>query len=82
MAYKKLIGHQQIHPAYKWLWKSFCQPKQKVFCWLLFKDRLSTRNLLRRKHMQLESYECEVCSLRVEETVEHLFWKCPFAQKD
>lgn len=31
--------------------------------------------------MVLESYNCEICSLLVEETVEHLFWLCPFAQQ-
>ena len=31
--------------------------------------------------MTLESYNCEICSLMVEETVEHLFWRCPFAQQ-
>lgn len=45
-AYRKLIGHQEIDPAFRWLWRSFCQPKYKVFCWLLLKDRLSTRNIL------------------------------------
>jgi len=30
-AYKVMMGHQQVHEAYKWLWKSQCQPKHKVF---------------------------------------------------
>jgi hypothetical protein len=80
-AYKRLMGHSDIDPAFNWLWKSFCQPKHKVFCWLLLKDRLSTRNILRRKHMVLESFNCEICTWRTEETVEHLFWHCPFAQQ-
>ena len=28
-------------PAFKWLWKSSCQNKHKVFFWLLLKDRLA-----------------------------------------
>jgi hypothetical protein len=48
-AYKKLIGQHSVHPAFRWLWKMFCQPKYKVFFWLLLKDRLSTRNILKRK---------------------------------
>jgi hypothetical protein len=55
--------------------------EHKVFCWLLLKDRLSTRNILRRRKMELESYSCEICSLLIEETVEHLFCNCPFAQQ-
>lgn len=66
-------------PAFKWLWKSSCQNKHKVFFWLLLKDRLSMRNLLRRKTMVLDSYECELCNSRQEETLEHLFLRCPYA---
>lgn len=80
VAYKKLLGHQEIDLAFKWVWKSFCQPKHKVFCLLLVKDRLSTRNILRRKNIALESYNCEICFMHAEETVDHLFWHCPFAQ--
>lgn len=29
--YKILVGHSDIHPTYKWLWKSNYQPKHKVF---------------------------------------------------
>lgn len=78
-AYKLLMGHTQIHDAYKWLWKSQCQPKHKVFFWLLISDRLSTRNMLRRKNMELESYDCVFCVNSTEETVQHLFLQCPFA---
>ena len=30
-AYKHLIGHKQIHPVFRWLWKSSCQKKGKSF---------------------------------------------------
>lgn len=30
-AYKYLMGTTHIHPAFKWLWKSKCQPKQGIF---------------------------------------------------
>jgi len=60
--YKLLLGHQEVHPVLKWLWS--CQPKQRVFFWLLINDRLSTRNILRRKHMHLDAYDCaHLCSL-------------------
>ena len=36
--YKILVGHTEIHPTFKWLWKSRCQPKHKVFFWLLLND--------------------------------------------
>jgi hypothetical protein len=79
-AYKRLIGHHDTDQVYKWVWRSSCQPKHKVFAWLLLKDRLSTRNILRRKNMNLDNYNCEGCNMNVEETVEHLFLHCPFAQ--
>lgn len=30
--------------------------------------------------MNLENYNCQVCALQIEETAEHLFLQCPFAQ--
>lgn len=81
MAYKFLIGHREVHQAFKWLWNCFCQPKHKVFFWLLLRDRLSTRNILKTKHMQLDSYNCVLCSLLTKETSNHIFLECPFAKE-
>lgn len=81
VAFRKMLGHNEVDLAFKWLWKSYCQLKHKVFYWLLLKDMLSTRNILRRKNMALDSYNCEIYSLLVEEIVEHLFRHCPFAQQ-
>lgn len=61
------------------LWKSCCQLKHKVFFWLLLKDRLSTRNILKRKNMNLESYNCVLCNSGIEETMDHLFLDFQFA---
>jgi hypothetical protein len=30
-AYKVLTGHSQVDPIFKWLWKTSCQSKHKVF---------------------------------------------------
>ena len=59
--YKHLVGHGQIHPVYRWLWKSACQNKRKIFFWLLLKDRLSRREIHRRKNMHLQNYTCVLC---------------------
>jgi hypothetical protein len=48
-AYKVLIGFKPAPQIFTWLWKSSCQPKHKLFFWLLLHDRLNTRNLLGRK---------------------------------
>jgi len=44
-----------------------------VFFWLLAKDRLNTRNILRRKHFHLPSDDYVLCAGNAEETLEHLF---------
>jgi hypothetical protein len=55
--------------------------KKKDLFWLLLRDRLSTREILRRRNMFLEDYNCVFCaSMPVEESVTHLFLHCPFAQ--
>ena len=75
------MGNQWTHPIFSWLWKSKCQPKHKVFFWLLLKDRLNTRAFLRQRSMFLDSYSCGNCILQVEETVIHLFFRCNFAKR-
>ncbi|TVU31706.1 hypothetical protein EJB05_23404, partial [Eragrostis curvula] len=79
-AYKAMIGHADTHPAFAWMWSSSCQLKHKVFFWLLLKDRLSTRDLLKRKNMALDSYTCEMCIRQKDETLRHLFLDCSFAR--
>jgi hypothetical protein len=51
-----------------------------VFFWLLLKDRLSTRYILRRRNQVIPWYECVLCNLHVEETLKHLFLHCNFAR--
>ena len=67
--------------AFKWIWKSKCTNKWKVFVWLLLANRLNTRGLLKRKHMKLrdDNYACLLCDRPPEETVEHLFFRCDFS---
>lgn len=71
VVYRILVGEHHIHPMHNWIWDS-CQPKNKFFL-LLIKDRLSTRNILRRTHMVLNSYNCVLSQQSVEETLVHLF---------
>ena len=78
-AYKQLTGHAFAPPPFKWLWQNRCQHKHKVFFWFLLKDRLSTRDLLRPKGMELQSNECVLCTQHIDETSEHLFLLCPMA---
>lgn len=75
-AYLHSKGIVPTHPVFSRLWNSCCQNKRKVFFWLLLKDRLSTRELLRRKHMHLPNYSCVLCNLNEDESLIHLFLEC------
>jgi hypothetical protein len=46
-------------------------------------DRLNTKNMLRRRHYTMvdNNYACMLCQNPPEETVEHLFFTCPFSQQ-
>ena len=80
-AYNHLMGSNEAHPIFGWIWKSSYQPKHKVFFWLVLLDKVSTRNLLRRKHMFLPSYNCALCDDNIEESVDHLFLDCRIARE-
>jgi hypothetical protein len=79
--YKALIGYQHAPPHFSWIWKTSCQAKHKFFFWLLIHDQLNTRNLLGRKQMHLQCYNCATLGCQQEETVLHLCWECPFAAR-
>ena len=79
-AYMVLIGSTQASPLFKWLWKSSNLGNHKFFFWILLRDRLNTRNLLKRKHMHLEDYSSVLCNLGCEETSFHLFFECSFSR--
>jgi hypothetical protein len=48
-AYLQTIGINDASPIFQWMWKSCVMDKHKFFFWLLLRDRLNTRGLLRRK---------------------------------
>lgn len=75
-----MIGHRQVDSSIKWLWACKCQMKHKVFFWLLLKDRINTRGVLRRRNYELDDYNCEMCILQRDETIYHLFLKCNFSK--
>jgi len=50
------------------------QNKHKVFCWLLLRNRLSSRELLRKKNMELEDHSCVLCDSSSDETLVHLLF--------
>jgi hypothetical protein len=61
------------------IWKSSCIPRIKFFAWLVLVDRLNTKTMLRRRHLNIEDDTLYVlCSTGMEEDIDHLFFECPF----
>ena len=56
------------------IWRTHVPNKVKIFAWLYFKDRLSTRTNLYSKHI-VDSVICERCSC-AEEDRHHVFFGC------
>jgi hypothetical protein len=44
--YGHIHKHIKVPSVYKWIWKSCCIMRTKVFAWLVLRDRLNTRDLL------------------------------------
>ena len=80
--YKFCFRELQVHEAFHWLWKAKSVPKIKNFGWFLLVDRLNTRNMLSRRHYNIgTNLDCLLCGEHVEETLEHLFFRCTFSTR-
>lgn len=78
--YEFCFREVQVDPEFCLIWKSKCTMKIKVFLWLLLADRMNTRDMLRRRHYNIgNDLSCMLCDTRARETVEHLFFDCPFS---
>jgi hypothetical protein len=61
------------------IWKSKCMMKHKVFAWLMFVDRLNTRQMLRRRNYNIGTdFSCLTCDTGATEARNHLFFMCSF----
>jgi hypothetical protein len=78
--YMQLFKGIQAHGIFEIIWKSKCTPRIKIFTWLILVDRLNTKTMLRRRNIgDRPDDNCVLCSTGEEETIEHLFFSCPFA---
>ncbi|XP_073354904.1 uncharacterized protein [Aegilops tauschii subsp. strangulata] len=79
--YKHCFREVEADETFVWLWKAKSPIKFKVFRWLPMVDRMNTRNKLKRHHYNIQNnnYACLLCNQPPEETVEHLFFHCPFS---
>lgn len=78
--YAHVFNAVEAHPFYKILWRSGCIPRVKFFAWLILVDRLNTKTMLRRRHINIQDdVFCVLCATGTEEDIDHLFFDCPFA---
>ncbi|VAH81402.1 unnamed protein product [Triticum turgidum subsp. durum] len=55
--------------------------EDQSFWMVLLSDSLNTRNMLKRRHYNIgDDHDCILCGMRIEETIEHLFFECQFSQ--
>ncbi|KAD5961433.1 hypothetical protein E3N88_12906 [Mikania micrantha] len=74
------IDKQEDPPHRLITWLNWTPPKVLCFVWRLAQNRVPTAANLVIRRIQLRSIYCSLCRLE-EETVEHLFYKCPVAQE-
>jgi len=80
--YSQVFNNLDAHPAYKIVWRSRCTPRVKFFAWLVLVDRLNTKTMLQRRHLNIQGDAmCVMCDAREEETLDHLFFECQFAKE-
>ena len=69
-----------VDPILKWIRQCTCTLKLKVFGWLLLMDRLNTRDMMQRRHWNVQDDTCVLCHLASHEDRVHLFFTCNFSQ--
>jgi hypothetical protein len=80
--YQHIHAHIQVTGVYRWIWKSSCIMKHKLFAWPLLSDRLNTIDMLKRRHSNItEETHCVLCFIRAYEDRMHLFFECNFSQR-
>lgn len=78
--YAHVFSGVEAHPYYKKIWTSNCTPRVKFFAWLVLVDRLNTKTMLCRRHLNTKDDTlCFMCSNGIEEDIDHLLFECPFA---
>jgi hypothetical protein len=71
----------EAHSAFSVIWKSRCT-RVKFFAWLILVDRLNTKDMLQRRHLDVQDDDvCVMCDSGEVETIDHLFFDCDFAKE-
>lgn len=64
-------------PWSRFVWNRASTPKRKFILWLLVLNKLRTKNKLLKIQL-IDDDQCSMC-LHTAETIEHLFFQCPFS---
>lgn len=79
--YKLAFLEVQTPAVFRWVCKSKVTPRVKFFAWLILLDRLNTKNMLVRRHFNVQPDSlCVLCNDGLEETIDHLFFDGSFAK--
>lgn len=64
-------------PPFMWIWQSKVCKKINFFVWLVFRDRINSKNLLKRKGFlnAASDLRCVLCDSNCEETTFHLLFE-------
>ena len=66
--YKLAFSNAESHLVFRWIWKASCIPRIKYFSWLILVDRLNTKDMLQRRHCNVQDDDRYVlCPLGVTE---------------
>ncbi|KAJ0427646.1 putative RNA-directed DNA polymerase [Helianthus annuus] len=76
---KKIQSHGHVMPNYVIKWNNWVPKKIGIVAWRAEGERLPTRKALARRGIPVSTTVCALCG-ELEETCEHLFVTCQFAQ--
>lgn len=69
----------QVCDWYKAIWFKHATPKFSFFCWVAMRDRLTTGNRMAQWGINIDT-SCIFCKYPME-SVDHLFFECPFSEQ-
>jgi hypothetical protein len=80
--YKELLANKRNQTQTTWwknVWNSDVLPKINLFCWTLMHGKILTGEILMKRGFH-DPFLCALCQ-RNYESIQHLFWECPFSKK-
>lgn len=74
------LASTSYHPPpelWRYIWKMHSTPKLRIFLWSACQNALATKSNLYSRHI-ISTPVCTICNQNVPETVEHIFFYCPW----